>query len=139
MKAIGTPYASTGLGALVPRILLIDDDLPTREAVAELLKLDGHEVTEASHGLEGLALLGQGYRADVILLDLYMPVMNGAQFVSALEKSDMSRAPVVVFSAEAYRAPKSPLVVAALSKVAIDAEDLWSAIRSAVRRRPTEP
>jgi CheY-like chemotaxis protein len=121
---------------LVAKVLIIDDDQPTRDAAAELLKVDGHEIAgEAGNGLEALALLADGCRPDVILLDLQMPVMNGWQFVAALRENGMSAAPVVVLSSDAHLTAESMPVVAALRKGFVDADDLWKAIRSAANGR----
>src|SRR5262245_1700192 len=106
-----------------------------REAAAELLKLDGHEIAgQAGNGAEALALLAEGCRPDVIVLDLQMPVMNGWQFVAALHENDIPAPPVVVLSSDADLAAESLPVAAALRKGFVDADRLWSAIRSAANR-----
>ena len=115
--------------------LIIDDDQPMREAVAELLKLDGHDVAQASNGLEALALLGEGCGADVILLDLNMPLMTGWQFLSALEKTGISSAPVIILSSAVHLAPDSPLLVAVVCKTGLDVEGLRKTVRSAAKRQ----
>ena len=115
-----------------PSVLIVDDDLPTREALRELLELDGdHVAGEATNGREALAMLRNGCDPDVILLDLDMPVMDGWQFVAALHDSRMSALPVVVFSSDAEHAPRSAPVVAALKKGNLDPVELCDMIRSA--------
>ncbi len=52
-------------------ILVIDDDLPLRSALVDLLQAAGHTVTQAGDGLEG----AQSYRAnpaDVVICDIVM-------------------------------------------------------------------
>jgi DNA-binding NtrC family response regulator len=57
-------------------ILLVDDDEQVRRTVARMLRLDGHQVTEAGSGAEALAALDER-AADLVLSDVMMPDMNG--------------------------------------------------------------
>src|SRR5262249_21322910 len=65
------------------RLLLVDDDADSREAVAELLSLDGYDVGEAADGQEALDVLRRGPAPCMVLLDLHMPTASGAFFRSA--------------------------------------------------------
>lgn len=67
------------------RILIIEDELPLREAFALLLKAEGYEVEVAENGLIGLEKV-EVFQPDVVLLDLLMPVMNGMDFLKAEAK-----------------------------------------------------
>ncbi len=65
-------------------VLIIDDDLETRAASSELVAdLDFWPVT-MRNGLEALEFLRQGFRPVAILVDLYMPLMDGEAFCDAL-------------------------------------------------------
>ena len=57
-------------------ILLVDDDELVRRTVVRMLRLEGHEVTEAGSGAEALAALEPG-PVDLVLSDVMMPDMNG--------------------------------------------------------------
>jgi signal transduction histidine kinase/CheY-like chemotaxis protein len=59
------------------RILIIDDELTVREALADSLAEDGHAVIQAASGPEGLARLAGGVTVDVVVTDLGMPEMTG--------------------------------------------------------------
>jgi CheY-like chemotaxis protein len=61
------------------RILLVDDDDLIRESVTEVLKLLGHESTASPGGQEALRLLEDGLPVDLVILDMNMPGMSGAQ------------------------------------------------------------
>lgn len=63
----------------ITRILVVEDDATLRDALAEVLGDEGHEVRAASHGLEAIDQL-TGWDADVILLDLMMPTMDAYEF-----------------------------------------------------------
>lgn len=57
------------------RVLIIDDETAVARAIARGLR--PHEVTVVERGRDGLALLGQGQRFDLILCDLMMPELSG--------------------------------------------------------------
>lgn len=68
-------------------ILLIDDDELLRDTVLQMLELDGHRVVEARDGHEGLSRYGAG-RFDLVITDVLMPGMDGAQLIVELRKRD---------------------------------------------------
>lgn len=82
-----------------PDILVVDDDATLREGLIDLFRLEGRSAVGAKSGAEALFLLGKGVHPGVILLDLDMPVMNGWDFVRALERNPaMPRIPIVIVS-----------------------------------------
>jgi two-component system, chemotaxis family, chemotaxis protein CheY len=79
-------------------VLIVDDSPISRKLVIKSLPAGWtDDVTEAANGLEALAALRARPRT-VVLLDLNMPVMDGYQFLEALDPS--SRPPVVVLSGD---------------------------------------
>lgn len=71
------------------KILIVEDELPLREAFAFLLQSEGYEVQVAENGKVGLEKL-KSFHPDIILLDLLMPVMNGIEFLKAQSKQRSS-------------------------------------------------
>jgi CheY-like chemotaxis protein len=67
------------------KILVVDDEPEVREALADLLDLDGHAVTQAGSGREALALLHAGELPDAVLTDLGMPEMTGWDVAAAVK------------------------------------------------------
>ncbi len=61
------------------RVLVVEDDAILREAVAEIMVDDGHEVRLAANGREALERLN-GWHADLVILDVMMPVMDAFAF-----------------------------------------------------------
>ena len=80
------------------RILLVDDDADLRGLFAEYLSDAGYETAQASNGQEALDVLACAVELpDLILLDMLMPVMGGAEFCDRLSKdARLTTLPVVV-------------------------------------------
>ena len=82
------------------RILLIDDNPITREAISMILAGAGYCVALANNGADALARLRAGRAPDLILLDLTMPVLDGEHFRREQQQESMlASIPIVVFSA----------------------------------------
>jgi len=58
------------------RILVVDDDAGVRESLAGVLRQEGYSVSLAANGADALATVSRA-AADLVILDLNMPVMNG--------------------------------------------------------------
>src|SRR5439155_5659870 len=90
-------------------ILLVDDDASVREAITDALEEAGYAVMGAENGRVALDLLAQRPVPDLMLLDLWMPVMNGWQVVDAMrERGLLDRVPVVVLTAALDAGPSLP-------------------------------
>ena len=112
-------------------ILVVEDDPGIREAVSEILELEGFLVTCAANGAEALIRLGgPDHRPGLILLDLMMPVMDGWTFHQALAGlPGLSTIPVVVLSATAPQDPRTPdLAVAAVLAKPFELQRLLDAV-----------
>ena len=68
----------------VLEVLIIDDDELIADAVAALLEMEGHRVRVALSGAEGLAQIEAGIEVDLVILDMNMPGMNGAETLARL-------------------------------------------------------
>jgi DNA-binding response OmpR family regulator len=79
-------------------ILIVDDEQPLRELLAEVLESDGHRVMVAGNGREALALVARD-RPDMVVSDVMMPLLNGVTLCRHL-KTDPSTAsvPVILMS-----------------------------------------
>ncbi|WP_243300636.1 PAS domain S-box protein [Geothrix oryzisoli] len=78
------PAAPPAMGPGGQKILLVDDDDLFREALMQGLELLGHQPTQASEGQEALRLLEEGLPTDLVILDMNMPGMSGAQVLPRL-------------------------------------------------------
>jgi CheY-like chemotaxis protein/HPt (histidine-containing phosphotransfer) domain-containing protein len=76
-----------GIGANreLPTILIIDDDMVSREVMATVLTMTGYTIHTAALGGDAVALLDAGAcRPEVILMDAQMPGLNGTGLVKEL-------------------------------------------------------
>jgi len=81
-------------------VLIVEDDVDTREMLGRFLELEGFTVETAENGKRALERLESGVGACVILLDLMMPVMDGWQFrQQQIRDSALAGIPVIVVSA----------------------------------------
>jgi CheY-like chemotaxis protein len=78
------------------RVLVVDDEPQIRATVSELLTLEGYEVVQASNGADALKQLDG--RPDVVVLDLWMPVLDGWTFRTTQLRTHPG-IPVIVLSA----------------------------------------
>ncbi len=71
----------------LPTILLIDDDLVSREVIATVLTLHGHFVHTAENGETSLEMLDAGaFTPEVILMDAQLPGLNGIALIEQLRR-----------------------------------------------------
>ena len=84
---------------MAKRILVVDDSALSRKRfLAKPLTSAGFEVVEAANGEEGLSALADNY-FDCVITDLLMPVMDGFEFIEALNRQGLD-APVLVATAD---------------------------------------
>jgi two-component system chemotaxis response regulator CheY len=67
-------------------ILTVDDSASIRQAIKIALSAEGHAVTEANDGADGLQKAGAG-KFDLIITDLNMPVMDGLSMIRKLRSN----------------------------------------------------
>lgn len=78
------------------KILLVDDDLDTRELVAMMFTNSGHKLLTTGQGKSALTLL-EHEKVDLILLDIMMPELDGLMMLEQVRK--VSAAPVLMLTA----------------------------------------
>lgn len=67
------------------RILIVDDMVASREAMARLLHQKGYETDSAGNGAEGLVRLKRN-KPDLIILDQMMPEVDGLTFLAGIRR-----------------------------------------------------
>jgi two-component system cell cycle response regulator DivK len=83
----------------VPVALIVDDNERNRRLARDVLQAAGFRTLEATTGAEGIAIAGE-QAPDVILMDVRLPDMNGAEAVRTLKAVERTAdIPVVALSA----------------------------------------
>ena len=78
------------------QILIVDDSPTELHVLTAMLEKNGHNVTTASNGEEGIARAKE-LQPDAILMDVVMPGMNGFQATRQLTKDDETKhIPVII-------------------------------------------
>ncbi|MDG1913852.1 MAG: response regulator [Crocinitomix sp.] len=67
------------------KLLTIEDDLPLRETLVEILELYGHTVLQAGDGEEGVEIFSKT-APDLVLCDINMPKMDGFAVLEKIKK-----------------------------------------------------
>lgn len=88
-------------------ILVVEDEVDSRETLRELLELEGYKVRTAVNGREALDTLNAvGDEICIVLLDLFMPVMDGWEVIDELKATGrLAKTQIVVITSAAHRAP----------------------------------
>jgi CheY-like chemotaxis protein len=87
-------------------LLIVEDEEDLREMLREALERRGFHVVTACNGREALAAIPQIEHICLVLLDLFMPEMNGWDFFAALKSKDVWQGiPVIVTTSAPNRAP----------------------------------
>jgi CheY-like chemotaxis protein len=89
-------------GAVMTRLLIVEDDAHQRLLYREAFEVDGFEVFEAGDAAAALACI-ERERLDAVILDINMPGVNGLEALARIHNLDR-RLPVIINSAyAAYR------------------------------------
>lgn len=115
-------------------ILVAEDDLEIAQSTAIYLKNAGFDVLLAKNGEEAVELFG-AHPVDLVVMDMMMPVMDGAQAIKVIRQS--SYVPIIVLSAKTEDRDKiQGLAIGADDYVTkpFNPDELIARIRSHLRR-----
>ena len=83
------------------KILMVDDEPINLQVLANNLSLENYAITQATNGLEALAIIESGFKPDLILLDVMMPRMTGYEVCKKLRESFLAiELPIVMLTAK---------------------------------------
>jgi len=85
------------------RVLVVDDEQHVRELLRDFLTTVGDEVVTAASGAEALEAVPR-FQPDVILMDMVMPGMSGADVLDALRQARFTM-PVILISGQPIEMP----------------------------------
>src|ERR1700693_3133049 len=117
-----------------PNILVVEDDEDAREAMVALLQMKGYSAVPAGNGKEALDYLHQAPVPDLIILDLWMPVMDGWQFrAEQIKDPRLKKVPVIVVTALSDR---NDLDANEVIIKPVDVDRLLTSVSQYCRREP---
>src|SRR5688500_15176252 len=127
--------------SLTSTVLLVEDDMDTRDLLARVLSAEGIAVRLAANGWEGL--LAVENPPDLILLDIMLPGMDGVSFLRSLRNTHgYERVPVVVVTALDIADVAPRVQPYRVEQIISKGDNLLSQLRLALRRtldRPPHP
>lgn len=86
-----------------PRVLVVEDSVVLRKLVSTVLTGAGLIIDEAEHGQAALEHIQVAF-PDLVLCDLFMPIMDGRTFIKTLRSEPRTaKLPVIIFSADDSR------------------------------------
>jgi two-component system KDP operon response regulator KdpE len=121
----------------MPLVLVIDDDRVIRRVLEINLRADGFDVAEAASGAEALAAATER-RPDVVILDLGLPDVDGAELIPAL-RADVDAAPLAIVvmtgaDPDARSGDRYASTVEAVLRKPVDPVDLLGTVRRVLPR-----
>ena len=93
-------------------VLVVDDEVDIRESLRDALKDEGYDVHLAANGREALEVLPGLPRPCAVILDIIMPIMNGADTYRAIRATpELADIPILVSTSDPSRAPADATVM----------------------------
>jgi len=122
-----------------PRVVIIEDDEYSREAVEHLLKAEGCETRSAAGGVSGYCA-ARRFLPDVIVLDLNLPDIDGQRVFGKIRSNRiLSRVPIIVITG--YSRDEIPAEVSSSAEFCITKpasfDDVIRAVFDLLRRDAT--
>ena len=81
--------------------MVVEDDAPVRTLVAEVIRLQGHDVLEAANGAQAIELAASG-QPDLVLVDWVLPDISGTEVILELRRQGLT-GPVVMLTARSAK------------------------------------
>jgi two-component system response regulator MprA len=122
--------------SITGRILLAEDDRAVREAVSRALRLEGYEVVAVADGAAALEHLRRPDAADLVILDVSMPAVDGVTVARVLRSEGM-RMPVLMLTARTTTSDRVAGLDAGADDYLVkpfDLDELFARVRALLRR-----
>lgn len=114
-------------------VLVVDDDPDIREVVGLMLQDEGYQVATAADGLQALDEVAR-HLPDVVLLDLWMPAMDGWTFQAHLRERSPETPVVVMTAGRGQEAEVDRRQVAGYLTKPFDIDSLLGAVERVTKR-----
>lgn len=88
-------------------LLIVDDEIATRETLQDFFEDEGYSVAVAANGRQALERLSSVGPVCAVVLDMLMPEMNGEELLEAMRNDPrFMEIPVVIVTSDPSRAPR---------------------------------
>jgi CheY-like chemotaxis protein len=119
------PFPSAGAGAVATRfsgrVLVVEDNPENRKVISILLHKLGLGTVIAEDGQQALEAIARGEAADLILMDVHMPRMDGYAATAAIRRQEQEsgarRRPIVALTADAFQENRERCLAAGMDGV----------------------
>jgi CheY-like chemotaxis protein len=112
------------VGKRTKKILLVEDNNDVRELLALFIKRLGYQVFETATGVEAIDLAST-VRPDLILMDLRLPEMNGAEATVSLKANPLTRdIPLLIITASGASADRRRVLDAGAAEILLKPTDI---------------
>ena len=124
------------------KVLHVEDDILLANMYERRLTRDGLEVTIAADGQQAADMLHEGYRPDLILLDIMMPRLNGFQLLQQLgADAKLKKIPVIILTnlledEESERRAREFGVKGYHVKSAVTLDDVAASVEKVIKENP---
>ena len=113
-------------------ILIVEDDFDLREMLKVVLELDGHVVRTAENGADAFVQLYMGPRPELVLLNLWMPVVGGRDVIDVVRRDPSLAAIPVIVMTGAQVPPEVASVATAIMPKPFEIEELRETVSAAL-------
>jgi two-component system, cell cycle response regulator DivK len=124
----------------MPRILIVEDNEESRDALSRRLKRRGFDVVIAMDGVQGLAM-ARAEKPDLILMDMNLPELDGWEATRQLKAADDTRhMPVIALTAHALSGDRERALAAGCTDYhtkPVELPRLLEQIEAILKARPT--
>jgi CheY-like chemotaxis protein len=122
-----------------PRVLVVEDEASLQKVLQIRLEIEGFDIRTASDGEEALQMIREE-RPDLVLTDLMMPIMDGADLTRAIKGDpELASIPVLVLTALKEQRERDNLIKAGADAFAAkpyNSAELTKRIRQLLDRPP---
>lgn len=83
------------------KVLVVDDEQVNRQVLINHLSLHNYGITQVTNGQEALDLINQGFKPDIILLDVMMPKITGYEVCQQIRQTySAAELPIILLTAK---------------------------------------
>jgi DNA-binding response OmpR family regulator len=115
-------------------ILIVDDEFGLAEMLRDMLRESGYEVLLAINGRLAFEILAEG-KVDLVLTDMMMPVLDGAELAAAMRSDERYRAtPIIMMTSLPTARPQPPGLFDAVLRKPFTPDSLLDSIVACLER-----